>query len=215
MAPITWSEVGERVYQPRWQEEATACAAHVDALTVGSLAGRAKVLSETLGSRRLDNGDAAPSEIQGLRGNFALGAALAVALSRAGWATEAPPGEPVRLVGVTGSLDPFATVQALVEGEVDAEAWAARCAGLGIAEIEMLAAAPSPAPSRAAAPARSPEATGVPVPVSAPGPAVAVAGARPRTIRCWRCKEPVELPAESGGERPRCGKCGTAQWVPA
>jgi Zn-dependent protease with chaperone function len=215
MAPIAWSEVGERVYQPRWQAEVAACSAHVGALTVGSLAGRAGALSETLGSGLLPDGAAAPSELRGLRGNFALGAALAVALSRAGWATEAPPGEPVRLVGATGSLDPFATVQALVKGEVAPEAWAERCGRLGIADIEMLAAAPPPAPSRAAVPARAPEATGAPAPVLAPGPAVAVSDARPRTIRCWRCKEPVELPAESGGERPRCGQCGTAQWVPA
>ena len=214
MAPIAWSEVGERVYQPRWQAEAAACSAHVGALTVGSLAGRTKALSETLGSRLFPEGAAVPSELRGLRGNFALGAALAVALSRAGWATEAPPGEPVRLVGATGSLDPFATVQVLVTGEVDAGAWAEQCAGLGIAEIEMLAAAPSPTPSPAATPARPAGATGVPVPIPAPGPAVAMSDARPRTIRCWRCKEPVDLPAESGGERPRCAKCGTAQWVP-
>jgi heat shock protein HtpX len=212
MAPIAWSEVGERVYQPRWQEEAAACSAHVGALTVGSLAGRARALSEALGSRLLPDGAAAPSELRGFRGNFALGAALAVALSRAGWATAAPPGEPVRLEGTTGSIDPFAIVQVLVKGEVDPQAWAEQCAHLGIADIEMLAAAPPPA--RAAAPGRVPEATGVQVQVSAPGPVVAVSDARPRTIRCWRCKEPVELPTEAGGERPRCGKCGTAQWVP-
>ena len=78
----------------------------------------------------------------------------------------------------------------------------------------MLAVAPPAAPSRPGAPAQTAEETGVPVQISAPAPVAAVPDARPRTIRCWRCKEPVELPAESGGERPRCGKCGTAQWVP-
>jgi ribosomal protein S27AE len=49
----------------------------------------------------------------------------------------------------------------------------------------------------------------------APAPVAAVAdAAAPKTRRCWRCKEPVALPAESGGERPRCAKCGTLQWVP-
>ena len=215
MAPIAWSEVGERVYQPRWQEEAGRAAAHAGALTVGSLAERASGLSEALGTKLLADGEAAPSELRFLRGSFALGAALAVALSRAGWATEAPPGEPVLLKGTAGSLDPFAAVRALVKGEIGPEAWAEQCTRLGIADIEMLAVAPPAAPSRPGAPAQTAEETGVPVQISVPAPVAAVPGARPRTIRCWRCKEPVELPAESGAERPRCGKCRTAQWVPA
>lgn len=212
LAPIAWGEVGERVYQPRWQEEATGAAAHVGALSVAALAERASPLAETLGRKLLADGEVAPGELRLFRGTFALGAALAAALSEAGWTTETPPGEPVRLEGARGSLDPFATVQALVKGEIGPEDWAEQCARLGIAEIVMLGAAPSPAPSRTAARARTTEMPGVPAP--RPAPVAAVSDARPRAIRCWRCQEPVERPAESGGERPRCGKCGTPQWVP-
>lgn len=220
LAPIQWSEVGERVYQPIWQKETQGAAAHGSPLTVEALGPRAGALSETLGAKLLPEGTAAPSGARQLRGNWALGSALAVALSQAGWATEAPPGEPVTLKGPAGALDPFATVQALVKGELSAEAWAQQCERLGIAGVEMLGA-PAPGPrqvARAATESRQTVAVEAPRaigPAPAPAPVTAVADSAPRTRRCWRCKEPVELPAESGGERPRCGKCGTLQWVPA
>jgi len=82
-----------------------------------------------------------PNDLRLRRGNFALSAALAVALARAGWTTEAPPGDPVRLKGPTGSLDPFAVVEALVKGDLVSTAWARRCEELGITGLEMLGAA--------------------------------------------------------------------------
>jgi len=68
---------------------------------------------------------------------------------------------------------------------------------------------------RASSPDTSGRRSPVTVHTPAPAPVAAVSNPAPRTRRCWRCKEPVELPAESGGERPRCAKCGTLQWVPA
>ena len=97
------------------------------------------------------------------------------------------------LKGPAGALDPFGTVPALVKGE-------------------MLGAAP--APRRVVASAAAAEPRHEAVRAAAPAPVAAVSDTAPRTRRCWRCKEPVELPAESGGERPRCAKCGTLQWVP-
>jgi Zn-dependent protease with chaperone function len=212
LPPIQWSEVGERVYQPIWQKETQGAAAHCSPLAVEALGERASALSEALGAQRLPEGGAAPAETRQLRGSWALGSALAAALSQAGWATEAPPGEPVTLRGPAGSLDPFATVQALVKGELSAEAWAEQCERLGIAGLEMLRGRPAPAPASrrpmASAPAAPREAGGAPAPVPA------VSDTAPRTRRCWRCKEPVAVPVEAGGERPRCGKCGTLQWVP-
>jgi Zn-dependent protease with chaperone function len=212
LAPIAWSEVGERVYQPLWQEEAKGAAAHASPVRVDALAERASALSDTLGAKLLPGGAAAPAEARQLRGNFTLGAALAVALSQAGWATEAPPGEPVTLKSTSGSLDPFATVQALVKGKLGAEAWAQQCEHLGIADLELLSA--TAAKPRVTVRPVAPEAPRAPVRVPAPAPVAAATDARTRTRRCWRCKEPVELPAENGGERPRCAKCGTLQWVP-
>jgi heat shock protein HtpX len=217
LAPIQWSEVGERVYQPIWQKETQGAAAHGGPLTVEALGQRAAELSEALGAKLLPEGVAGGSEARRLRGGWALGSALAVALSRAGWVTEAPPGAPVALKGPAGALDPFATVQALVKGELGAEAWAQQCERLGIAGVEMLGT--GPAAPRAAAPvmaaAEAPRGAVAEAPRAVvTTPVAAVSGPAPRTRRCWRCKEPVELPAEGGAERPRCGKCGTLQWVP-
>ena len=213
LAPIAWSEVGERVYQPIWQEEAKSAAAHVSPVCVEALAERASALSETLGAKLLPGVDAVPVEARQLRGNFALGAALAVALSQAGWATEAPPGEPVTLKGPSGSLDPFATVQALVKGELGAAAWGQQCERLGIGGLELLSA--TSAKPRVVASPVAPEAPHAPVPAPTPVLVAAASDVKARLRRCWRCKEPVELPADRGGERPRCAKCGTLQWVPA
>jgi len=212
LPPIKWSEVGERVYQPIWQKETQGAAAHCSPLTVEALGQHASALSETLGTKLLPEGGMAPTEARQFRGNWALGSALAVALSQAGWATEAPPGEPVTLKGPAGALDPFSTVQALVKGELSGEAWAQQCDRLGITGLEMLGAAPAARRVGASVAAAEPRREAVRAP--APAPVAAVSHTAPRTRRCWRCKEPVELPAESGGERPRCAKCGTLQWVP-
>jgi len=218
LPPIQWSEVGERVYQPMWQKETQGAAAHCSPMPVEALGRQASALSEKLGAKLRPEWEAAPSETRQLRGNWVVGAALAAALSQAGWITEAQPGEPVMLKGPAGTIDPFGAVQALVKGEMSAEAWVAECGRLGIEGVEMFGAAPVevPVPRQvvARAPAAAVEAPREPARMPAPVPAV-VSSTAPRTRRCWRCKEPVELPAESGGERPRCAKCGTLQWVPA
>lgn len=219
LPPIQWSEVGERVYQPIWQKETQGAAAHCGPLTVEALGQRASTLSETLGTKLLPEGEVAPTEARQLRGNWAIGSALAVALSQAGWATEAPPGEPVTLKGPAGALDPFGAAQALVKGEMSAEVWAGECERLGLVGVELFGPAPAPAAVPAPVPRQVVASAAVqappePVRAPAPVPAAAVSNTAPRTRRCWRCKEPVELPAESGGERPRCAKCGTLQWVP-
>ena len=208
LPPIQWSEVGERVYQPIWRKEAQGAAAHCGPLTVEALGQQAGALSATLGAKLLTEGEVASAEVQQLRGDWVLGAALAVALSQAGWATHVAPGEPAMLRGPASALDPFGTVQALVKGELSAEAWAEQCERAGITGVQVLGAVPAPAPKKVLASV----AEASPAAVRAPAPAGS--DTAPRTRRCWRCKEPVELPAESGGERPRCAKCGTLQWVP-
>ena len=119
LPPIQWSEVGERVYQPIWQKETDGAAAHCRPLTVEALGQQASRLSETLGAKLLPEWEVTATEVRQLRGNWALGSALAVALSQAGWATEAQPGEPVMLRGPAGTIDPFGAVQALVKGEIE------------------------------------------------------------------------------------------------
>ena len=154
LALISWTEVGERVYQPLWRAEAEQAAAHASALPVGRLGEQAGTLSATLGLKLLPNGDAVPNDVRLRRGNFALGAALAVALARAGWTTEAPPGDPVLLEGPRGSLDPFAVVEALVQGDLASVAWARQCEELGMAGLEMLgASAPASTPTENEVPA--------------------------------------------------------------
>lgn len=213
LPPIQWSEVGERVYQPIYRKESEAAAAHCRPVLVEALGQQASPLSETLGAKLLPDWEVASAETRQHRGNWALGSALAAALSRAGWTTEAPPGEPVVLKAPSGTLDPFKTAQELVKGEMTAEAWAKECERLGIAGLELFGAGPVTQSVPASAPAG--EAPRAAVRAPAPAPVVAVAdAAAPRTRRCWRCKEPMALPAESGGERPRCAKCGTLQWVP-
>ncbi len=210
LPPIQWSEVGERVYQPIWQEETQAAIAHCRPLAVTALAQQASALAETLGAKLLPDSEVPSPELRQLRGSWAVGAALAMALSQAGWAADVAPGEPVMLRGPAGALDPFGTVQALLSGELGAEAWVEQCGRLGIDGLEMFGSAP--VARRVASAAVEPRSEAA---AAGPAPVVVVSRPAPRTRRCWRCKEPVELPAESGGERPRCAKCGTLQWVPA
>jgi hypothetical protein len=81
-----------------------------------------------------------------------VASAVALALhARPDVRLDAPPGEPVRFTAADdAALLPFADCVALRDGELDAAAWTARCAAVGLAGSDLGAAAAARA---AAAPA--------------------------------------------------------------
>lgn len=72
-----------------------------------------------------------------LRGRWFLGAALATALIRRGWAAESPPGEPVRLRHDTHVVEPFDELDALFHARLSHEEWRRRWEGRGVADFDL------------------------------------------------------------------------------
>lgn len=68
-----------------------------------------------------------------------LGIALGLALHRAGWRVDAPPGLEVALVSDGGrQLKPFTAAGQLVSGEIGPDQWRAACDRLGIADLRLV-----------------------------------------------------------------------------
>lgn len=108
-----------------------------------------------------------PSAIGGIRDRFAaalppreaeastdaiVGAALAVALARAGWTHTTELGEPHRFVRGEQVLEPFRAAAALRGGTLTEESWRQMCADAGVADVD-LGRLVDAAPARSAAPA--------------------------------------------------------------
>jgi hypothetical protein len=68
-----------------------------------------------------------------------LGAALVLALAREGWQLDNAPGEPIGLTRGDLRFLPFGEVRALMDKELDAQAWEGMCGRLGISDIRLLA----------------------------------------------------------------------------
>jgi hypothetical protein len=66
------------------------------------------------------------------------GAALANALAQNGWSAESLPGRPIVMRHGEATLEPFAEVNRLARGEVDADAWQRRCWALGIRDLGLM-----------------------------------------------------------------------------
>jgi hypothetical protein len=69
--------------------------------------------------------------------DFAVGAALSVALVRRGFDVEAPPGGVVVLRKGEVHVEPFKVRQRLEAGHAEAERWRELCAQAGIADVEL------------------------------------------------------------------------------
>ena len=115
------------------------------------------ITSETLPSVCLDlgpygkriqprSGPKAPDEFLTL-----LGAALAVVLSRRGWAIDAGPGDPVTATSNEVVIKPFEVPRRLSVGQLSVEEWQRTCAESGIADLDLARAAMAGPSARAEA----------------------------------------------------------------
>ena len=141
LRPIPWDEVGSRVYIPQW--------ARLVQLNVGNLKGQTPASLGTVaadpkafGKTLLDFTHERPNDenAQALA-NAVVGAALSLLLMRRGGELDATPGHEITVTLGGHGVRPFAVLQALQSGEMAADAWAALCAALGIAEMELGAVA--------------------------------------------------------------------------
>ena len=75
-----------------------------------------------------------------------LGAALILALDRAGWELHVPPGEDVYCERNGARIKPFVVIQDLASGKLSADEWKRQCLEAGIADVDLGEVAPTQTP---------------------------------------------------------------------
>jgi heat shock protein HtpX len=133
LAPISWEDVGGKVYAPTWAATRPRYDAHLAAVAIEDLAERLPALVERLVPGVLaENQDISPEDaVQAVV--WGLGATLADALTRLGWSIRANVGEPIVLQGPSGAIGPFRTVHAMASKQLAPADWQRQCADLGLA----------------------------------------------------------------------------------
>lgn len=137
LKPLTWDQVVETVYVPRWRAAVQANAAWLRGVTPGSLpfAGALAAAQSRGGLTEADQ--AVIAQVQ------TSGAALSLLLYETGWATAAPPRGEIVFTRNDQEVRPLGELLALADGRMPGEAWSARCAALGIEHLP-LEGRPSP-----------------------------------------------------------------------
>jgi heat shock protein HtpX len=136
LRPIDWDRVGDQVYLPAWRRRAAASAAHLSGMTPVTIPTTNEAL-EAFGRRVHGDGDDSDSEAQAVRANGTIGAAFATALADDGWQVVASVGEPISLTRGEERIEPFSIAPDLASGDLDPEAWRARCRNAGIADLAL------------------------------------------------------------------------------
>jgi Zn-dependent protease with chaperone function len=134
---IGWDDAGREAILPGLRERVRRQAALVSAYTIGWLPELLKYADQLGQSEARAAGQkVAPDQARPLGVGLA-GAALANALAQNGWAAESLPGRPVVMRRGDSTVEPFAEVNRLARGEVDAETWQRRCWELGIRDVSL------------------------------------------------------------------------------
>lgn len=133
LEPVSWDEVGERVYLPTWRKLVEA---HAEVLQTVDWAAPPTTQADLVALARQALGDRAEGGSDEDLGGFArelLGCALAVELADRDWAIDAGPGHPIRCRQGDQQVRPFRLVEHLESGELDGQDWRAQAqaAGLG------------------------------------------------------------------------------------
>jgi heat shock protein HtpX len=135
---VSWADTGTVALLPGLRERVRRQAGLVGNYTIGWLPELLKY-ADRLGMSEAKAAGAAvgPEQARSLGVGLA-GAALANALAQNGWTAESLPGRPIVMRHGEATLEPFAEVNRLARGEVDADAWQRRCWALGIRDLGLM-----------------------------------------------------------------------------
>ncbi len=146
LRPVRWEDVPVQVYLPMWQAAVREHRGALAWVTVDELPSKARNLASAIGARvASESGQAWDEEMRLRHGAWVLGAVLAARLAGSGWSITGHPGEPFVLVGPGGTLDPFSSTAAMVEGALAGETWDAACARVEIVGLTLVEPTESPA----------------------------------------------------------------------
>jgi hypothetical protein len=137
LVAIAWDEVASTVLLPAWREAVRENAVALEGATVGDLPrfvaegrSRASLLPGPVGAD--DDPDARKAFVRWL-----AAAGTILALERAGWTIESPPGAPVSARRNGDTLLPFDALQQVADGSLTAAAWRDETSRLGVADLPL------------------------------------------------------------------------------
>ena len=137
LVPVAWEQVVSTVLLPSWREAVRNNAAALEGATVGDLPrfvaegrARARLVPGRVGAE--DDPDARKAFVRWL-----AAAGTILALERAGWTIEAPPGAPVSARRNGETLLPFDALQKVADGSLTGDAWRDETSRLGVAELQL------------------------------------------------------------------------------
>ena len=214
LAAITWEDVGAKVYAPMWAATRARYDGQLVTVDIEDLAERLPFLLERLVPAALAEGQNISTEDAVKAVVWTLGATLAHALTRIGWSICANVGEPIRLDGPAGAIDPFGTVHAMASRQLAAADWRRQCADLGLAGTPLGQSRAEPDALHPAAQAGAALRPGDPVLATVQAPAPTPTGP-PASVQCGRCKGSLPVPPEARGKMTKCPACGTKQRLPS
>jgi len=138
LKPLSWDEVGEKVYVPFWRERLKDHGHLLRILTVATVpATRADLVR--LGRGTFAKGEEGTDDDAVARAWQLLIGGIGLALIGVGWTAHTAPGEEIVLRRGAEELRPHSELSPIVEGKADARVWRDRCAVLGIADVPLSA----------------------------------------------------------------------------
>jgi Zn-dependent protease with chaperone function len=131
LAPMPWEDVATRVWLPDWEKEARRFSRHLLGVTPAALPG----LDWTKLGRRFTAGEEGAEPLEAA--DYAVGIALAIVLSRAGFTMESHPASNREMLGLGQRVKTFTVREELAKTTESAEAWRSLCAEAGIADVDL------------------------------------------------------------------------------
>jgi hypothetical protein len=135
LKPLAWEDVGGAVHVPLWEEFLREHGGALAGVTPGTLAaldweGKGRALIQRMGA----SGDESEPRPALRAAEYAVGAAVGLALVKRGFVIEAPPGAQVTLVRASRRIEPFDLRPQVAK---DPEGWRAICAEIGFADLDL------------------------------------------------------------------------------
>jgi Zn-dependent protease with chaperone function len=136
---VGWDDVLEQVYIPMWRSLVDTYAEGLAGVTPDSLPEIIKNLTQFTTvmagkARRRQSFDSSGSWHE--RASTTIGAAVALALRKAGWTLSMAPGEPVVATRDGRQIRPFEALGRLMSGNLTADVWREQCTSAGIQRVD-------------------------------------------------------------------------------
>ncbi|MBL9174116.1 MAG: M48 family metalloprotease [Verrucomicrobiales bacterium] len=139
--PISWQEVGTRVYAPHWRRLVDANRDALKTLDLSDLPWIARNPNDLARRLRGPDGHALEEDAWEAGVAYAIGAAVSLNLLERGWSLETYPGRPERMFSPQGELQPFSLTRELASGERSWSDWTEFLSRTGLSDAALLPAA--------------------------------------------------------------------------